>query len=258
MALATMAAADAQAARVEPADGMPGMVQDAAQGAPPGAAEVAQFGAEVTVERVVVNDQGRVIRELPRSRYRLERFAGGRTRTAMLPSTAGPRVGPLADPYAGMVVEFAPDGSGLRLLDARGQPLAGAPALPAALAPSELGQGGEGFVSSAQDTVRRRGELTRHLGARAGSVRHLERYLDTRGARVQEVLVEPTTALPIEVNVVQDGRLDEHHEFSYQEPIPGHLVRTRTRSESRVPGTTDQRLVTITSLTNVRVSGGVE
>ncbi|HUU33918.1 MAG TPA: hypothetical protein VMW48_07620, partial [Vicinamibacterales bacterium] len=204
------------------------------------------------------NDLGTVLRDLPGSRYRIEQFAGGRTRMAMLPSTAGPRVGPLADPYAGMVVEFDPAGSSLRLLGPNGQPLPGAPALPAALAPLELSQGGDGFVSQVRDSEKRRGDLGRHFGRRAGSVRRLERYLDTRGARWQEVLVEPATALPVEVNVVQDGRLDEHHEFTYYESAPGHLVRTRTRSESRVPGTTDQRLVAVTTLAKVIVAGGVE
>lgn len=222
------------------------------------AAGEALFSAEVTVERAVVNDQGRVIRDLPRSRYRIEQFAGGRNRMAMLPSTGGPRIGPLADPYAGMVVEFDPAGSGLRLLGADGRPLPGAPALPTSLAPPELGQGHEGFVTPVRDTAKRRGDLSRHFGKRAGSVRRLERYLDTRGTRWQEVLVEPASALPVEVNVMQDGQLEEHHEFTYAETEPGQLVRTRTRSETRVPGTKGQRLVAMTTLVNVRVAGGVE
>ncbi len=232
-------------------------VDAAVAAAEEGVAE-ALFSAEVTVERAVVNDRGAVIRDLPRSRYRIEQFAGGRNRMAMLPSTAGPRIGPLADPYAGMVVEFDPAGSGLRLLGADGRPLPGAPELPTSLAPPELGQGGEGFVAPVRDTPKRRDSLSRHFGRRAGSVRRLERYLDTRGARWQEVLVEPASALPVEVNVMQDGQLEEHHEFTYVESAPGQLVRTRTRSETRVPGTKGQRLVATTTLVSVRVAGGVE
>ncbi len=40
----------------------------------------ALFSAEVTVDRSVVDDHGNVVRDLPRSRYRIEQFAGGRSR----------------------------------------------------------------------------------------------------------------------------------------------------------------------------------
>ncbi len=244
---ATGTAAGAQTTRVDPA----------AVAAPAPAGD-ALFSAEVTVERAVVNEKGTVIRDLPRSRYRIEHFTGGRSRMAMLPSAPGPRVGPLADPYAGMVVEFDPAGAGLRLLGRDGQPVPGAPPLPAGLVPPELGQGRhDGLVTPRRERDQRRADLTRQFGTRAGTVRQLERYVDSRGARWQEVLVEPATALPVEVNVVQDGRLDEHHEFSYDEPTPGHLVRTRTRSETRVPGAAE-RLIAVTTLAHVRVSGGVE
>ncbi len=129
--------------------------------------------------------------------------------------------------------------------------------LPAAFAPPELSRG-EGLVTSLREATKRRGELARLFGARTGSVRNLERYLETRGARVQEVLVQPGTALPVEMNVVQDGRLEERHEFTYDERAPGRLVRTRTRSESRVPGAAGQRLIAVTTLTDVRVAGGAQ
>jgi len=165
----------------------------------------------------------------------------------------------MADPYAGMIVEFDPAGSGLRLLGSDGQPLPGAPPLPAGLVPPELARGADdGLVTPARDAVTRRGELGRHFGSRMGSVRRLERYLARHGTRVQEVLVSPATALPVEVNVADGGVLEEHHEFAYDADAHGRLVRTRTRSESRVPGTANERLVSVTTLANVRVTGGVE
>jgi hypothetical protein len=232
--------ASAQAVDTEPPDG-------------------AVFSADVTVERAVIDGNGRVTRQLPPSKYRIERFAGGRSRMVMHASTAGPRIGPLADPYAGMIVEFDPAGSGLRIIGSNGQPLPGAPPLPAGLIPPELARGADdGLVTPARDAVTRRGELSRHFGTRTGSVRRLERYLYRDGTRVQEVLVSPATALPVEVNVADDGVLEEHHEFAYEESAHGQLVRTRTRSESRVPGTVNERLVSVTTLANVRAAGGVE
>lgn len=219
----------------------------------------AEFSADVTVERAVIDGKGRVTRHLPPSKYRIERFAGGRSRMAMQASTTGPRIGPLADPYAGMIVEFDPAGAGLRIIGSDGQPLPGAPPLPAGLAPPELARGADdGLVTPTRDAIKRRGELSRHFGTRTGSVRRLERYLARHGTRVQEVLVSPATALPVEVNVADRGVLEEHHAFAYEERAPGRLVRTRTRSESRVPGKGNERLVSVTTLSNVRVAGGVE
>jgi hypothetical protein len=232
--------ASAQAVDTEPADG-------------------AVFSADVTVERAVIDGKGRVTRHLPPSKYRIERFAGGRSRMVMQASTAGPRIGPLADRYAGMIVEFDPAGAGLRIIGSDGRPLPGAPPVPAGLAPPELAQGADdGLVTPARHAARRRVELTAHFGTRTGTVRRLERYLARRGTRVQEVLVSSATALPVEVNVADDGVLEEHHEFAYEEGAHGQLVRTRTRSESRVPGKADERLVSVTTLSNVRVAGGVE
>lgn len=219
---------------------------------PPGAAE---FSAEVTVERALVDEQGQVVQELPRSRYRIERFAGGRSRMAMLPGTPGPRRGPLGDASAGMVVELDPAHGTLRVLGKDGRPVPGAPP-PLALAPPEMSRQ-DGLVAKAREATARRRDLGRQFGARTGSVRNLERYLQRRGERTEETLVSPATALPLEMNVVEGGELAEHHEFTYQEAAPGQLVRTRTRSESRVPGGGGQRLVAITSLTDVRVAGGV-
>ncbi len=219
------------------------------------AAGGALFSAEVTVDRSVVDERGKLVRDLPRSRFRIEQFAGGRSRMAMLAGTGGPRVGPLADPYAGMVVEFDPAGAGLRLLGPDGRPVAGVPPVPASFTPSELTRG-EGLVTSMREAATRRGELARHFGTRTGSVRNLERYLETHGPRVHEVLVQPSTALPVEMNVVHDGLLEEHHEFTYDQRASGQIVRTRTRSESRVPGAKGQRLVSVTTLADVRVAGG--
>ena len=57
------------------------------------------------------------------------------------------------------------------------------------------------------------------------------------------------------MNVVTGGTLSERHEFGYEERPDGRIIRTRARSESRV-GTSNERLVSITTLTDVRTTGG--
>lgn len=218
---------------------------------PPGAAE---FSAEITVERALVDEQGQVVQELPRSRYRIERFAGGRSRMAVLPGQPGPRRGPLSDASAGMVVEFDPALGTLRVLGKDGRPVQGEPP-PLSMAPPELSRQ-DGLVVKTREASSRRRDLGRQFGVRSGSVRTLERYLRQRGERTEETLVSPASALPLEMNVTEAGELAEHHEFTYQEAAPGQLVRTRTRSESRVPGAARQRLVAVTTLADVHVAGG--
>ena len=218
----------------------------------------AVFSADVTVERAVVDGQGRLQRELPRSRYRIERFSGGRSRMVMLATTPEPRVGPMADAYAGLVVEFDAAAGGVRVLGKDGRPLPGAPPLTGNLMPVELTEGGDNALVLTDETTARRRDLTRQFGSRVGTLRRMERYLTKAGNRVQEVLVAPATALPIEVNVVEGGVLEERHEFEYENRGRGRLVRTRMRSESRLPGATNERLVSVTTLSDVRMAGGVE
>ena len=78
------------------------------------------FSSEVTVHRTIVNAQGEVLRELAGSRYRLERFPGGRTRLTMLPTKSTPTKGPMANPHDGTVVELDPATGVLTLLDKDG------------------------------------------------------------------------------------------------------------------------------------------
>ncbi len=176
----------------------------------------------------------------------------------MLATTPEPRVGPMADAYAGLVVEFDAAAGGVRVLGKDGRPLPGAPPLTGNLMPVELAEGDNNAIVVTNETTARRRDLTRQFGSSVGTLRKMERYLTKSGNRVQEVLVAPATALPVEVNVVEDGVLEERYEFEYENRGRGHLVRTRLRSESRLPGATSERLVSITTLSDVRMAGGVQ
>lgn len=212
----------------------------------------AMFSAEVSVQRAVVDARGRVTRELPGAKYLLERRADGRLRLTMRPTRATPASGPLADPYAGVVVDQDEQGR-LVVTGPDGKPLPGVPLMPGVLPGANRDD--DALVAATADLRRRRAQITEAFGPRAGAVRGLDRYVVKTGETVQEVLVSPASALPVEVNVLTKGALTGRHEFSY-EPLPdGRLVRARTRSEV-VAGTTGERLVSVTTLSGVRVAEG--
>lgn len=224
----------------------------AGQGAASAADEGAALSATVTVTRALLTDAGALVRELPQSRYRLAQFHDGRLRMTMLATRPGPRIGPMADPYAGIVVEGNLAHGTLELRDAAGKRLAlpggdGFPAAPDA---------GESYLAEAADTPERRQRLEGTYGRPQGRLRGLLRYVAHRSAAVEEVLVSAETLLPAELSLVKDGVLTEHHTFSYV-LVPGNRwVRHRSIAQTLVTGRTPRRLLSTTVLDDIHTSRG--
>jgi len=212
----------------------------------PGAA----FSADVTVTHTMIDRAGARIRDLPTTRYRLERRDGGALRLTMLATRSSPASGPLADRYAGLTVEAGDDGVP-RVRDARGETLT-LPGAPAA-GPMPIGDG-DGLIARVRDRSERLGRLARQYGRPAGTVRALARYVSRQGRTTEEVLVAPDTGLPVELNRLEDGALVEHHRFEYR-PFGGLLIRASTRSESALPDGSGGRVVSETTLSAIEVGG---
>jgi hypothetical protein len=212
----------------------------------------AELSATVTVTRALLTDEGTLVRELPTSRYRLARFRDGVMRMTMLAAAPGPRIGPMADPYAGMVVEGDLARGRFEVRDKTGKRLElplgdGFPAAPGA---------GEPLLADAAQTSERRQALERAYGRPQGRLRGLLRYVARRNRAVEEVLVAADTLLPAELNVVTGGVLTEHHAFSYV-AVPGRgWLRHRSLAQTRVTGDRPQRLLSVTELTDIRTAGG--
>lgn len=225
------------------------------------------FSAEVTVTQAIVDRTGKTTRELPSSRYRLERRAGGRMTMTMLATRTSPASGPLADPYAGITVDTDPATGGIRIHD-----VAGALVTPPAPGQSSMDSGpsaarpsaaaafpvpeDDGLIVAATDRSRRLDALGARFGRPVGKVRALQRYLARRGTVVEEALVAADTGLTMELNLVENGALVEHHAFEYVPVAGGRLVRGRTRSESALPGGSGGRVVALTTLSDIRVDDG--
>jgi hypothetical protein len=101
----------------------------------------------------------------------------------------------------------------------------------------------------------RRAELDRAFGPPAGRVRGFDRYVITRQDDVDEVLVDPSSVLPVELNTVRAGQLVSHVQMGYEATKGGVLVRKSFRSERSVPDGA-RRVVTSVDLSNVDVQAG--
>ena len=213
------------------------------------------FSAEVTVTHTIVDRTGKVTRELPGSRHRLERLDGGRVRMTMLATRANPRSGPLADAYAGITVDTDAATGGMRVRDRQGKTIQLASTSGLAMPPASTD---DGLVVTSSGRGRRTAAWTEQFGRPVGLVRALHRYLARRGRVVEEALVAPDTALPLELNRLEDGILVEHHTFEYATLGEHRLVRVRTRSETALPQGKGARMVSLTTLSDIRVNGGAQ
>ncbi|MGD9904735.1 MAG: hypothetical protein AB7U83_14825 [Vicinamibacterales bacterium] len=209
------------------------------------------FSADVTVTHRVIDRSGAPIRELPTSRYRLNLSQGGALRLTMLATRTSPASGPLADRYAGITVDTGDDGWP-HMRDAAGRTLD----TPRGQGPVTAGSAGDdGLVVRRRDRAGRLAALGRRFGRATGTVGRLSRYVLARDGVVEEALVAGDSALPVEVNRLEQGALVEHHRFDYT-AVGEMLVRTRTHSESALRDGSGARLVSVTTLSAVRVDGG--
>jgi hypothetical protein len=88
---------------------------------------------------------------------------------------------------------------------------------------------------------------------RDGLVRGLDRFVKTDGGQIHEILADPESAVPVEVNLLQDGALLSHTTFGYAAAADGSLVRQSLHIERALPTPTGERAMIDTSYANVRV-----
>jgi hypothetical protein len=246
--------------------------------------EDAAIAADVTIRQTHLDAAGRRLPgQPPAMTFRMERLpgsAGVRTTLTLtgiervvVGGVAGPR--PLDHPF--QIARMVHDGhAGLRLYNARGDdvPVASAedrrwfgrlsegslPTVPAVLmrpAFRDLDGWSRHLMASRAESPARRAHFERLHGPAQGSVRGLDRFVSTDGFDLDEVLVEPDTALPVEVNAVRGGALVSRLVLSYGVFDDSRLVRRSVRAERAMPEAGNRRLVTDVSFSNVRLGAGV-
>jgi len=111
------------------------------------------------------------------------------------------------------------------------------------------------IVSHLGDVGTRRQSLVSRFGASTGRIRGLDRYATDAGGETTEWLVQPETALAVEINVARAGVLERRTEIQYVPYRDGH-VRAVVRHERVVGGGSTDRIVTEVQFSNVATTTG--
>ena len=206
---------------------------------------------DVTVTHAVIDAAGQATGPAaPPVAYRLERVrtdTGWKTVMTYRPvagSTAKPSILDRAR------VEYDESTGRLQIRDGDGRaidmPASEAPAGPL---PAWTGQSLLDSLEMRPDGKPERLELLEETFGRArGKVRGLDRFLANRDDEItEEVLADPETSAPVEINTARGGRLEQRIVFEYEKRPGGALRRRSMRSESLIPDSDGRRVVTVVS-----------
>jgi len=240
--------------------------------------------ADITLRRGRRDARGRRVGAAAKPiRYRLERTrVGGAWRTTLrMPRSARPLLtleGSVRAEakQAVALVESDADGGPPRLLDATGAVVAWPDAsslswLPsAAAAPSVMdqlrtasrrggvpspraeGEGMGSLVAARSANADRRAALERVYGPARGRSGALDRFLVETEGRLRETLVDPVSALPVEINDTDNGTLVAHRTFAYVDGPGGAVLRRAAHTEWVAPDGSGDRISVDVELSNVR------
>ncbi len=100
----------------------------------------------------------------------------------------------------------------------------------------------------------RRANIERQLGRPSGQVRGLDRFVAWLGEDTHEVLVDPQTAVPVEVNTSRQGNLVARTTMTLVRDAAGRLRSRSMRTERSLPGDGNERRVTDVELANIQLT----
>jgi hypothetical protein len=241
------------------------------------------FTADITIRHSRVKADGRPAGgATPAMRYRWERrLTGAGWKSTMtfenetpvsLQSQGGRKQ--IENPFAIARIEDDEDGTPLRLFDRAGErvhvpselqlrrqfnrvpgPLvANDTALANAVRPRTFGrEWTETILATPSKAAARRTALERRFGRPAGMVRALDRFVSTHDQDTTEVLADPQSALPLEINVVRNQALLSHATMGYVRGEGGALIRQSLRIERAIPDAAGERTATDVEINNVRL-----
>jgi hypothetical protein len=241
------------------------------------------FSADITIRHSRIKSDGRPeAGAAPVMRYRWERrLTGAGWKSTMtfekeapvsVQIPAGRKQ--IENPFAIARVEDDEDGTPLRLFDRAGKrvqvpselqlhhqfnrlpgPLvADETAVASAVRPRAFGrEWSEAILATPSKAAARRAALERRFGRAAGRVRALDRFVSTRDQDTTEVLADPQSSLPVEINVVRRQALVSHTTMGYVRGEGGTLIRRSLRIERANPDAAGDRTATDVEISNVRL-----
>jgi hypothetical protein len=248
------------------------------------------FRADLSIRHALVRADGQPIGPAaPAATVGMERReTGGRWKTTLtLREIARPEIRGLSasaaldNPFQVVRMEYDEDGTPPRLYDRHNRLVrlpraedrrvfhtpatlaAGLPVLPSlagrvgAPPPAITGREWvEAVLASPEQRVQRRAALERRLGRATGQVRGFDRFTSHSGDVEQEILVDPNTALPVEMNTTRQGTLVARTTWAHVRDTAGQLVSRTSRTERTVQGDSGDRSVTTTTLANIQLVAG--
>lgn len=255
----------------------------------PGAAPVWDtFRADLSVRQTTVPAEGEPDGPVaPALTVRIERrLAGSGWRTTLTlhrierPQIRGLATGPaVINPFEVVRMEYDEDGTPPRMYDRQGRLVrlpreadrrrlhtpatlaAGLPVLESLagrVGPPPAALTGHSWIDEVlvplETRDARRARIERQLGRPTGQVRGLDRFTTWVGAETHEVLVDPQTAVPVEVNTMRGGQLVARTTLAHIRDAAGVLVRRTMRIERALARAPADRSVTEIELANIQLS----
>ena len=214
----------------------------------------------VLTHRVIEADGTPAIPISTESAFTLQKLRTGsgatKIRLTYRPARPGVSASAPRTPLVGARVEYDPASQSTTVFDEDGQ--RPNPRLSLTRSSAALGSFDswlESLVIAPADVSAREQALERSHGRPVGRVGRLSRYVQVRGEFSEELLVDPESALPVEVNVVRQNVLETHTTIEYGTTARGQLVRQRLRSEQLIDASSGRRSVVDVDFSNVAAEG---
>ena len=211
------------------------------------------YSADVVIDDSVVDARGVLVETRPQTRYRLSlrRTARGWRTEIAYPAARLFAKGPLADPRSGQRIVIDGDLASGKVYDASGRLIVGAGTETTSGASDAPVDRDAGLVMSDRGIKERRADFVKRFGPSLGRVAGRDRFLASEGDLVTETLVDPSSMLPVEINVVRGGALEHRMSVAYGRMPGGRWYVARTRSEVALPDGRGRRFVSERTHLNV-------
>ena len=218
-----------------------------------GAQSAPVYSADVEVEESIVDEHGAVVEARPKTRFRMamRRTPRGIQTEIVYPEARLYPKGPLLDPRGGIRIVTDGDLATARVYGPQGRLIVGPPDTEAGPTAVTGPTQASGMVLSDRGAQGRHDDLIRRFGPSLDRLGGRDRYLASEGDDLTETLVEPSTMLPVEINVARGGALAHRTSIAYGRMPGGRWYVATTRSEVALPGDSGRRFVSNRSYLNV-------